>query len=391
MSIRKRFGKFYLILVVVFVFIMVCFGILTYQSTAVTLRTQLGNKCLGIASAVAVIIDDDIEEFIEFSKTLDMESDYYKAIRAKLTRIRDENDGSIAFLYVETRISDNEIMYVLDSEHEDTEFFTPPGYSDDITQPERDAYASGMPFIPHHFASNQYGTLLTCYMPLHNPSDGSVIGLVGVDVSIDQYNAVMRSQLLTVIVSIGLLILLLLLTLALSSSQIERLVARDNLTGIFNKSHYMSSLREQLQYAKRKNKPVAVFMADLDHFKRVNDEYGHVFGDVVLSTVADTISKQLRKADCLGRYGGEEFSAYLPDIGIESATNVVERIRQAVETTKVFNHELNEYIPITISIGVAAFEPHHSVQKILSLADKALYQAKKTRNAIAVYDKDAHE
>ena len=391
MSIRKRFGKFYLILVAAFVCIMVCFGIFTYQSTAATLRTQLGNKCLGIASAVAVIIDDDIEGFIEFSKDLDMESDYYKTMRPKLTRIRDENDGSIVFLYVETRVSDDQIMYVLDSEHEDTEFFTPPGYSDDITQPERDAYASGMPFIPRSFVSNQYGTLLTCYMPLRNPSDGSLVGLVGVDVSIDQYNAVMHSQLLTIVMSIGLIILLLMLSLALSSNQIERLVARDNLTGIFNKSHYMSSLREQLQYAKRRNKPVAVFMADLDHFKRINDEYGHVFGDVVLSTVADTISKQLRKADCLGRYGGEEFSAYLPDTNIEVAANVVERIRKAVETTKIFNHELNEYIPITISIGVAAFEPHHSIQEVLSLADKALYQAKKTRNAIAVYDKNALE
>ena len=385
MAIKSMFTKAYLLLLLVFVCIMICFGVFIYQNTAETMRRQLGNKCIGIATAVAVMIEEDIDGFVEFSKNLDVNGDYYQSMYPKLSRIRHENNGSIAFLYVESRVSDTKIRYILDSEYLDDESYSPPGYEDEITASEIEAYRLQAPFIPNDFVTNDYGTLLTCYVPLRVPETGEFLALVGVDVSIDQYNDVMHNQLITIATSILLLILLLILSMTLSSGRMERLVARDNLTGAYNKSHFMRSLRQQLKYSMRRGKPITVFMADLDHFKIVNDTYGHLFGDVVLGAVSNTISQLLRKMDCLARYGGEEFAAYLPDTDIAAAESVVERVRQAVENTKIYNEEVGEYIRITISIGVAQCEPHYSAQELLNFADKALYQAKLTRNATAAY------
>ena len=391
MTVKKTFTKAYLLSIIIFVGIMTCFGLFIFQNTARTMKTQLGNKCIGIASAVAVLIEEDIDGFIELSQTLDMDTDYYRTIYPKLSRIRHENDDDIAFLYAQVRVSDTEIMYILDSEYMDDEFYTEAGYRDAITEPELEAYRTQQPYIPKDFVRNSYGTLLTCFVPLRVPATGEFVGLVGVDVSIDQYNDVMQNQLITVILSIGMLILLLVFSLLFSSNWLERIIARDNMTGAYNKAHFMRSLREQLRIAKRKGKPVTVLMLDLDHFKMINDTYGHLFGDVMLSALAGTISKLLRKMDCLGRYGGEEFSVYLPDTGLAAGIRVAERVRQAVQDMKVFNEEYNQNIQITISIGVAQATPGDSPQDILLLADKALYQAKKTRNTVAGYEQDAPE
>jgi len=383
--------RVYLCLIVIFVGIMVCFGVSIYQNTAQTMKKQLGDKCIGIASVVSVLIEEDIDGFIAFSQTLDVDSAYYQQIWPKLNRIRYENDSHIAFLYVEVRVSDTDMMYILDGEYPDDPLFSPPGYIDALTPSELEAYRTHAPVVPDVFVSNDYGTLLTCYAPLHHPGTGAFLGLVGVDVSIDQYNAVMRNQLISIVLSIALLIVLLGLALLLSSARVEGLIARDNLTGVYNKAHFMHILRQQLAYAKRKGVPTTVFMADLDHFKHVNDTYGHVFGDVVLSAVAGTIGKQLRKMDCLARYGGEEFAAFLPDIGVPAAQGVVERIRQAVENLRIPNAEHGVDVQITISIGLAHVAQHRSAQETLALADQALYVAKRTRNTAATYAEDYPE
>ena len=385
MVMKTVFTRAYLFLLIMFVCVMICFGVFIYHNTAQTVKLQLGNKCIGIASAIAVLVEDDIDDFIAFSKNPDSQSDYHQMIYSKLNRIRYENKGNIAFLYVETRISDTEIMYLLDAENVEDPFYSPPGHIDEITASEIEAYRLQQPYIPDKFVTNDYGTLLTCYVPLRNPANGEFLGLVGTDVSIDQYHAVLRNQLITIVLSSALLILLLFLSLLLSSSRVEKLIARDPLTGAYNKSYFMRTLRQQLRHSKHKSKSLVVFMADLDHFKEVNDTYGHVFGDSVLSAVAGAISKTMRKIDCFARYGGEEFIAFLPDTDITVAETVVERVRQAVENTSTFNEEYAEHVRVTVSIGVALFEPHHSVQDILMLADKALYQAKRTRNSISIY------
>ena len=389
MAIKLMFTKAYLYILIAFVAVMVCFGIFIYHSTAQTMKTQLGNKCIGIATSVAVLLEDNIDDFIAFSENLNTESDYYKMIYPKLRRIRKENTNHIAFLYVERRLSDTEMIYILDSEHQDDPLFSKPGDTDILSITESEAYRLQSPFIADKFITNDYGTLLTCYAPLKNPSTGELIGLVGVDVSIDQYNKVMHNQFLTITLSIGLLILLLSLSLIFSSTRMESLASRDNLTGAYNKTYFMSALRHQLKYSKRTKNPITVLMADLDYFKNINDRYGHVFGDTVLKTVSEGIKNQLRKKDCLSRYGGEEFVAYLPDTNMEAGTIVAERIRLAMENMRIYNEENKKEIQITISIGLAQLKENYTAQDIITYADKALYKAKHTRNAVSVYMNDS--
>ena len=127
-------------------------------------------------------------------------------------------------------------------------------------------------------------------------------------------------------------------------------------------------------------------MADLDHFKRINDTYGHLFGDKVLAEVSKAMRSALRESDCLARYGGEEFSAYLPEIRENSAADVLERIRKTVEETAIENKEHNTRVAITVSIGATYLRPDHTPPDVLAEADKALYEAKKTRNTVIFYN-----
>ena len=115
-------------------------------------------------------------------------------------------------------------------------------------------------------------------------------------------------------------------------------------------------------------------MLDADHFKSINDTYGHQTGDEVLRAISDRCRKTLRSNDVLGRYGGEEFLIVFPETKLEEAGAVAERLRAAVadEPIKVGDHAL----AVTVSIGVAAFAPGHDVEKLFQRADSALYTAK---------------
>ena len=388
MNQKVAFSKAFIILLSIFVALMICVGTFIYLNTAQTMKTQLGKKCVGVATAVSVLIEEDIDGYMEFVNTLDTDSDYYLEIIPKLQRIRNDNSNDITFLYTQQSVSPNEIMYILDAEKPDSPLFSPPGTTDIMMQSEKEAYSLQTPYFAKEFGKNIYGTLLTCYSPIRNSSTGEFLGLVGVDVSIDQYNQVMRNQLITVIISISLLIVLLFIALLLFSGQVEKLIAIDNLTGAYNKAHFIRSLRQQIKLTHSKDNDLCVMMADLDYFKRINDTYGHIFGDVVLKQVAGIISKQLRKGDCFSRYGGEEFTAYMSGIDIDEAYSIAERIRIAVENADILNDETGETVRMTISIGIAKYEIQHSQQEVLNLADKALYEAKVTRNATVLYKEE---
>ena len=148
----------------------------------------------------------------------------------------------------------------------------------------------------------------------------------------------------------------------------------DPLTGVFNRRHVEDVLRKEVDRAARHERPLAVAMLDADHFKRINDTYGHQTGDEVLRAISDRCSKTLRSNDVLGRYGGEEFLVVFPETKLDEAGAVAERLRAAVadEPIKIGDNAL----AVTVSIGLAAFAPGHDVDKLFQRADSALYTAK---------------
>jgi diguanylate cyclase (GGDEF)-like protein len=153
----------------------------------------------------------------------------------------------------------------------------------------------------------------------------------------------------------------------------QQLAYLDGLTGIFNRRFFEMRIREELERAQRYNTNLAVVMLDIDYFKKLNDEFGHLLGDEVLRQVSTIFQQHLRKGDVVCRYGGEEFALLLPQTSGENAYEVAEKLRRTVETY----HFPGVPRPVTISAGVAAFPACGKTRdEVVSAADAALYHAK---------------
>jgi diguanylate cyclase (GGDEF)-like protein/PAS domain S-box-containing protein len=167
---------------------------------------------------------------------------------------------------------------------------------------------------------------------------------------------------------------------------------RDGLTGLFNHRYFYYFLRREFMLSTRSGTDLACLLLDLDNFKKLNDSYGHQFGDTVLKTVADRIGKTLRETDVVSRYGGEEFAILLPGTDLEGGVVIAEKIRARIEN-QAFPHT-NLSVGVTVSIGVATGMAHNPAkpQDLLAFADNALYRAKAAgRNCVIVYSPDSGE
>jgi diguanylate cyclase (GGDEF)-like protein len=172
------------------------------------------------------------------------------------------------------------------------------------------------------------------------------------------------------------------------NQELERLSISDGLTGLYNHKKIHSLLHEEFERAERTNERISVAMFDLDRFKGVNDTYGHQAGDRVLEQMSAILRQTAREIDRLGRYGGEEFMALLPETDIEEATVFVERVRREV-ARHPFDIGKDEPLAMTISAGVATY-PHSLIDRpetLVRLADEALYAAKTGgRNRVVRFD-----
>lgn len=162
-------------------------------------------------------------------------------------------------------------------------------------------------------------------------------------------------------------------------------ISFDPLTGIFNRQAMMPILLQEHAYVVRDNKDCCLAMADLDHFKNVNDTHGHPAGDEVLKAVVDFFRTNLRPYDALFRYGGEEFLFCLPNTDITSGSKLMNRLRLDLHKRPIRIKE-NEVVTISISMGITQMEAKKPVDQAIDNADEALYKAKKSgRNRITEY------
>ncbi|MFA5183830.1 MAG: GGDEF domain-containing protein [Syntrophales bacterium] len=160
-----------------------------------------------------------------------------------------------------------------------------------------------------------------------------------------------------------------------AQEELMKLAIHDSLTGLYNRRVLMESLGRELARGTREKIPIAVMMIDIDHFKQVNDKWGHVAGDNVLIALADVFKSNLRASDISARYGGDEFTIVLPGAALEIAFNCAEKIRKLFESTAVNTGE--DEIRCTFSLGLAIF-PEHGVTpgELIKAADAALYRSK---------------
>lgn len=163
--------------------------------------------------------------------------------------------------------------------------------------------------------------------------------------------------------------------LAAQVGELQKLSSTDGLTGVHNHRHFQERLRDEFRRAQRYDDALSLILLDLDHFKQVNDQYGHAAGDGVLREVAAALQRGVRETDLVARYGGEEFAVLLPRTHLTGALTVAERVRRELRALRL---GAEGTLRVTASLGVSSF-PHRSVltpEQLLLTADEALYRAK---------------
>ncbi len=154
--------------------------------------------------------------------------------------------------------------------------------------------------------------------------------------------------------------------------ELKKLATTDRLTDINNRYKIDVLLEKHIEISRRYERPLSFIYFDIDHFKKINDKYGHKIGDLVLIELASLIKKSIRKSDIFGRWGGEEFLVILPETEKEEAIELAEKLRIAVE-----NHKFNKIKHLTCSFGVAKHRKSDDGQKVIERINKRLYKAKK--------------
>lgn len=167
--------------------------------------------------------------------------------------------------------------------------------------------------------------------------------------------------------------------LEITTKELETLATTDSLTQLHNRYSIMSILDSEMQRSKRYDQWLSVSMFDIDHFKDVNDTYGHDVGDDVLHTISKIVQHSLRSVDIIGRYGGEEFLIIMPNTPFKDAKQINERVRQDIE-----NHDFDKAGKVTISIGMVTYDKKESIDQLFKRLDKLLYYSKQNgRNRLS--------
>ncbi len=162
----------------------------------------------------------------------------------------------------------------------------------------------------------------------------------------------------------------------------EHLAAYDHLTGVLNRRVFMDRLEQELHRSKREGTCMSVILIDVDHFKKINDMHGHIYGDEILKRASKCLSDNLRPYDIVGRFGGDEFIACLPNTTLENALRVAERLRSHMENTDLSDTEDRIYATISIGVACRVSDSQEDSTGLLQRADRNLYIAKFKRNSV---------
>jgi len=169
-------------------------------------------------------------------------------------------------------------------------------------------------------------------------------------------------------------------------SSVKNMATYDTLTGLYNRRYFEERLGVEAEKSFYSGVPLSLVMVDIDHFKKVNDTFGHTEGDQILCKISSLLKNSVRRKDTVARYGGEEFMLILPEAGLEQSFVIAERIRQSVEKT-LFEVERAQ-VNLTLSMGISNFPSHRvkSKEELIKMADQALYDAKRGgRNRVCIF------
>lgn len=265
-------------------------------------------------------------------------------------------------------------------EPEDESFYTKGTYFDLIVKNKHPLHFSNIEGKQGVYPFGTANTKTFLGIPILSP-ENDVLGIVALTSAEPSAISAFYGHFLNMVADQAALFI----TNARLHKEVERLAVTDGLTGLYNHRHFQERLSEEFQRIERIPQSLSMILIDLDHFKKINDIYGHPAGDVVLKGLASILKKTLRGIDIIARYGGEEFAAVLLNTESKGAYKIAERLRIKVMHTPFFAGE-NKLL-LTLSIGIATY-PHDAVTKeeLISRTDQALYYAKKNgRNQVYIW------
>lgn len=280
----------------------------------------------------------------------------------------------------------------------------PANTPDQVEKTALARFSKGSQEVSQLVLDNPFGPIYRYLLPLHADKSclechatkvGDVLGALSITLTISELVRQNKlSQLLIVMTAVIIIALVvgityfltwrLVINLDEAQRRLKRLASTDELTGLRNRRHMMGRLEEEFERAIRLSEPLCVTMLDLDFFKKINDTWGHPFGDHVLKWVANRMNEVVRAYDVVGRIGGEEFLIVSPSTTLDEALVLAERLRATIEQETI-NHG-GSVIPLTISAGIALMDKSDiNCEDLIRRADAALYRAKQSgRNRVVV-------
>ncbi len=363
---------------------LILLGVVTYRKITSLIETEMGMRARGVALAASYLVNLRMDEYLELVSPADEEKPFYEEMKKLFQEFKASNN--LKYMYTEKRISEDQIVYILDAEPEDSEYASHIGDTDDMNALRHRTYASGKPEYGPLTDDPVWGKFITGYAPLINSENGEMVGLIGVDIEAGEVFRLFREILVVITAAICIIFVLSFAVVYKLADLMARPMFIDGLTGTYNHKYFQEALALEINRASRTGKPLSTLMMDLDYFKKVNDTYGHRFGDVVLMETAKLLKESFRKGDTLARYGGEEFGVILPNTDIGEAFVLASHIRHEVEQQTVHCRESGVDVNVTISIGVAEWKRGLKRGDLIDMADKALYESKnRNRNMVTIY------
>jgi len=386
-GVLNRIGLFGLVLLVTSV-IFAFPTFLLYSISQKRIVTDLGAQAVSVAVTISSFIESDIESYQALNAVDDYDTDpydetYYHEMLDVFAQIKAGTKAT--YVYTVKRVNQDQYVYLLDGEEPGSAHFSPIGSNCLIFEELLQAFDENIETYSDMEYDEEYDLyLVTANSPINDPDSGEVIGVVGIDYSSELVKPIIDQTISLILTGYGLIVLV--LSLIIFNILVSRYHAIDidYLTGLFSKRYFDSHLRYNITDAKVRKQPLSLMMIDVDGFKLINDDFGHLRGDYVLKIVAENLRKSIRRIDICARYGGDEFSIILPDAPIEEAVTVAQRILKTMNELVVYDDE--KVIPISVSIGLSEWNEAMTQEELINSADRAMYTIKKSgKTKIAVF------
>lgn len=345
-----------------------------------TVQKLLGDKAIATVVAAEALVP---KAFVMDPTESVLVHPEYPIVLKHLKKLQEESE--VYAIRVVRYLDGRNAQFVVDTIPEDKPLFKGPGSVGNIEN-HPDLFTSGAGALPAEDAVA--GLFMVSWRQVYSDS-GAPVGSVLVYVEANEEARYLTTASLTLFLfALVLTVLGGYLSYKLGAA-FEMTAITDGLTGLFNQKHFKQRLEFECHRAARYRVPLSIVMMDIDRFKQVNDTYGHAIGDLVLKNVAKWLKQGSRNTDLVARYGGEEMAVILPHTGLAGAQEFAERVRLKIANEVTRDQEEDVSLRVTVSLGVAQFEPGLSPMDLIKRADAALYQSKNNgRNRVTIWQDD---